>query len=839
MEGGTPNPTYTMKISINVSVVFWGSMLTVLFPVRASPALERVANTTLQMPQVPQSFGYKTEKAFGNLSFSAPVAVNTPPGETNRVFVVEKGGKIFAITNLANPAKTLFLDISKRIVVSDAEGLFGIAFHPGYATNGYFYLGYNVRTTTGAGTGAHYRVARFQVSPDDPNAALADSELPLITQKNKSANRTCNDLAFGPDGYLYIAVGWVSSTTYPANHSQKVDGDLEGGILRVDVDKKPGSVPPNLHSASSDNYAVPADNPFVSATSFNGIAVDPALVRTEYYATGLRNPWRIAFDSATGQLYCSDAGETGREEINLIVKGGNYGWAFLEGTVKGPRASATPAGFGSMGPIHEYNHVGISVVIGGVVYRGDRLSQLQGAYIFGDYVTGNIWALRSAGTNLVPSQKLLSESGIVAYGSDPSNNDVLLVNYDSGSIKRLVHSATMLGTPLPATLADTGAFSDLQSLTPQAGIVPYDLNVPFWSDNAIKTRWFSVPNPNQKITFGAETSWLFPTGTVWIKNFDGVPSSGRRLETRFIVRNANGVYGVTYRWGNSTTNATLVPEEGLDEEFEIEDGGSKRKQIWHYPSRAECLTCHNTVSGLTLGFNSHQVNRPFNYPRGVENQIGALSDAGYFQKSVTNLHTLRALAPATNTSVSVEYRVHSYLAANCVQCHQPGGIGRGLFDARISTPLSLAGLVNGALLNPLGDLENRVIAPGSLPRSVLFSRVANLGEQHMPPLATSVLNERAIDLLRDWITSLLVVPPKDFALRLAAEIKNGQVQLQFTRPANRAVEIQCSDDLSGKWQALQVDGNEPVFDVSDTEVTVIDQATPARARFYRAEIKEP
>src|SRR5207249_3404943 len=141
----------------------------------------------------------------------------------------------------------------------------------------------------------------------------------------------------------------------------------------------------------------------------------------------------------------------------------------------------------------------------------------------------------------------------------------------------------------------------------QAGIIPYDLNVPFWSDNARKTRWFCIPDATQTIAFNANSPWLFPTGAVWIKHFEleltnGIPESARRLETRFIVRNATGVYGATYRWGDSMSNATLVAEEGLEEEFEIDDGGGiKRKQTWHYPSRAECLTCHAPVAGHVLG----------------------------------------------------------------------------------------------------------------------------------------------------------------------------------------------------------------------------------------------
>src|SRR5262249_23157219 len=148
------------------------------------------------------------------------------------------------------------------------------------------------------------------------------------------------------------------------------------------------------------------------------------------------------------------------------------------------------------------------------------------------------------------------------------------------------------GTPLPPTLADTGAFTNLMTLTsafdpllPAVGIVPYDINVPFWSDNAAKSRWFSVPNTSLTIGFNTHGNWSLPTGTVWIKHFNleltnGVPSSTRRVETRLLVKNAGGIYGAVYRWGNSATNATLVSENGLDEPFAINDGGILRTQIW-------------------------------------------------------------------------------------------------------------------------------------------------------------------------------------------------------------------------------------------------------------------
>src|SRR6185436_13558211 len=224
-------------------------------------------------------------------------------------------------------------------------------------------------------------------------------------------------------------------------------------------------------------------------------------------------------------------------------------------------------------------------------------------------------------------------------------------------------------------------------------------------------------------------NWSFPPGTVWINHFaleltNGVPASARPVETRFLVRTATGVYGVTYRWGDSRTNAALVGEEGMDEEFAIQDGGVTRNQVWHYPGRSECQACHTAVGGYALGFNTAQLNRNYSYARGTDNQLRALSQAGYFSAALDNLHSFRALAAATNNAWSLEYRVRSYLAANCAQCHQPGGLAVGTWDARASTPLVQSGLINGTLLNNLGNPDNRVIKPGSLDLSVLLRRIS-------------------------------------------------------------------------------------------------------------------
>ena len=877
---------------------------------RATGPLQRVENETLsRLPTAPPIFGYTATNAFPNLALTNPVCITSPPGETNRLFIVEKHGRIVVITNLAAPTRTVFMDITSRVTtgsdtgasgVSDERGLLGLAFHPGYTTNGIFFVFYTGNATT-VSTGLHDILARYHVSATDPNQGDASSEVRLIAQRDQYNNHNAGDLHFGPDGYLYVSLGDEGGGDDTGQNSQRIDKDFFSAMMRLDVDKRPGSLAPNPHPSSTTNYAVPPDNPFVNTTSFNGLPVDPNQVRTEFWAVGLRNPWRFSFDPLDGTLYCGNVGQGTRESIDIITKGSNSGWNYWEGFYQRTNSSQIPSGFVLTPPLIDYPRSQGVAVMGGVVYRGQRLSQLYGAYIYGDYGSGRIWALRHDGTNVTENTQLFVDdansfgaAGVVAFGTDPGNGDVLYADVRNGTnsaIKRIVYNSTQTGASLPTTLADTGAFSDLTTLTPNAGIVPYDINVPFWSDNALKSRWFSVPNTNLTISFSPNANWSFPTGSVWIKHFEleltnGVPSSRKRIETRFIVRNQSGVYGITYRWGDSLTNATLVPEQGMDESLVIDEGsGVLRTQIWHYPSRQECLQCHTGGGGLALGFNTAQMNREYDYDGSVTNQLAALSQAGYFDTPVTNVHALSALAQATNSAVSLEYRVRSYLAANCAQCHEgPGSVQEVPWDARITTPTSQAGIINGSLLQNAGDTNNRVIAPGSLAHSMLLSRISTRGANQMPPLDSTIVDTQAIALVSAWITNDLPKyesfadwqisyfgstnsveanaygdPDGDGARnyleyltgtnptnsldawRIAVSAMGDSAHVSFPQIANRGFQVQSATSLANpiSWTPVNAPGNMPFFSVSNRVGSVDDTILSQTNKFYRVEVSEP
>ncbi|HND00415.1 MAG TPA: hypothetical protein PKW90_30085, partial [Myxococcota bacterium] len=287
----------------------------------------------------------------------------------------------------------------------------------------------------------------------------------------------------------------------------------------------------------------------------------------------------------------------------------------------------------------------------------------------------------------------------------------------------------------------------------------YSVNAPFWSDGAEKRRWFSLPQTNMFIQFSASNNWVVPPGAIWIKHFDlvtnEVTGAKRRLETRFLVKNPTSLYGITYRWEPGATNARLVDDDGLDEDIVIWSAGDQtRPQRWSYPSRSACLACHTLNAGGLLGFSTVQLNGDHDYPdSGLSNQLLALAHAGYFQGTIPPPASLPRLVPANHPTASLEYRVRSYLDANCSACHQPGGSAPNTWDARFITPTAGTRIIEGALNDQGGDVANRLVTPGDLDHSEIFTRINSRGPKQMPPLASSRLDDASIELLRTWISS--------------------------------------------------------------------------------------
>lgn len=317
---------------------------------------------------------------------------------------------------------------------------------------------------------------------------------------------------------------------------------------------------------------------------------------------------------------------------------------------------------------------------------------------------------------------------------------------------------------VPRRLSEVGAFADTASLTPTAGLVAYDVNVPFWSDGAAKRRWIALP-AGQTIRFAATGAWHFPPGTVFIKHFEIPAAAGhpaRRLETRVLVRDAGGgVYGVTYRWRDDNRDADLVSDSITLPVPEASTGK------WYFPSSRDCRTCHTAVSGGVLGVKADQLNRPFE--SNGENQLTLWAREGLFASDAMPANPARYLRLATSDdrSRSLPDRARSFLDVNCANCHQPGGVA-GYFDARFETPLESQHLIDGPVLINLGIDHARAIAPADVWRSMVLNRVETSAGTKMPPLAHLTFDPDGAALLREWIKSLPgrpVLPPPAIAPR--------------------------------------------------------------------------
>lgn len=313
----------------------------------------------------------KLVRAFPELRIVRPTVFTTAGDGTDRIFTTTQQGIINVMPNDQKVTETSpFLDIEERVMYKDKEneeGLLGLAFHPKYKENGEFFVYYTTRDA------AHTSViSRFRVSKNDPNKADPKSEEEIMRIPQPFWNHNGGNIIFGPDGYLYIGLGDGGAANDPMKNGQNLN-TLLGKILRIDVDRTEGD----------KKYAIPKDNPFVGKEN----------ARPEIYAYGVRNIWGISFDEKTGLLWAADVGQNLWEEIDIIVKGGNYGWNLREGFHKFADTQDEKRE-GLIDPIWEYHHdVGKSIT-GGHVYRGERLPELQGYYIYADYVSGKVWALK-------------------------------------------------------------------------------------------------------------------------------------------------------------------------------------------------------------------------------------------------------------------------------------------------------------------------------------------------------------------------------------------------------------------------------------------------------------
>lgn len=730
---------------------------------------------------------WAVEIAYPNLTFTDPLAMLDIPDQSG-FYIVGKPGFIWKISDDPNvDEKELVLDISNMVDTDGDAGLINAILHPEFgqanSTNkDYLYLIYryhpdgNISACEGS---AFLRLSRFTKKQNSP-LFDPDSELVLVQHFDPHCWHMGGGMFFDDQGFLNFFFGDAGGASDEFETTQQIDKTFFGGLLRIDVDKKPErshpirrqlTDPPNkpteLPSSFTQDYFIPNDNPWQDE---NGSILE------EFYALGFRSPHRGTFDSVKKQIWVGDVGQGAREEISVVEKGGNYQWPYKEGKKKGPKAKPDPLIGEEYSPIFDYKRSQGNAIIGGFVYRGSKFARsLSGQYIFGDHGTLNIWALNPENGEIIflaniPPSGIRDKNGISSFATDSEGEIYILklfgTNQDGGVIYKLKPEVPIVDPP--KLLSQIGAFSNLENLKPADGFIPYAVNTPFWSDGASKKRWIAVPNdgdhnmPEEQIKFSRTGEWRFPSGTVFMKHFDlpldeNNPSLTQRVETRFIIiAEDHSAYGLTYKWNDAGTDAELLISEDQKNFSITRSDGTQETQTWSFPSRTACNTCHNANAGFILGVKTRQLNGELTYSSGVtDNQLNTWHHLNLFVHPF-NLEALTSfpkMVSLQDQDASLESKVRSYLDANCAQCHRPNGV-EGLFDARFSTPLELQNLVNTVGISRNTPSHMSIVKPGEPALSELWLRDNKLGENAMPPLNKNKIDQEYIGVLTEWINSL-------------------------------------------------------------------------------------
>jgi glucose/arabinose dehydrogenase len=694
------------------------------------------------------------------------------------------------------------LEWASNTQVGGDQGFYSIAFHPEFGQAGslnanYAYVCYSHKPALTGADENHslWRVSRFTWIPAsgilDPN-----SEFVLISQYDRCSWHNGGAMYFDNQGFLNITAGdgghsdagdGLRGADGALSRTQRLNFGIFSSIFRIDVNNdstkshpirrqplSPTNKPASFPASFTQGYGIPNDNPFL----------DPSgSILEEYFALGLRSPHTAHYDKVAGEVWVGDVGMDEREEIGVLLKGGNGQWGYGEGKAGGPGyLPTTPIGINTP-PLIDYNHnTGGNCIIGGMRYRGAKWnSLLNGKLLYADRGRRKVWAatINEPGREPVIEQILDGfparyEVGIANFCTDTEGEIYIMnlngLNNPDGTILKLV-TAGISAEP-PSLLSQTGIFTNLSTLSTAPGLVPYRTVNPLFSDAAAKKRWIILPNngthdtPSEDITFDEKENWVFPPGTVFVKHFEVVinennPTLIKRLETRFLIcSEGGGKYGLTYRWNEAGTDAQLLTS-GQIEDFTITlQNGTTAPRRWEYPSRSDCMLCHTTAAGQALGVKTASLNEKIYYESTgrTANQLATFNALGMFDRtlSVTELENFLEARNISDATAPLEHRVRSYIDMNCSHCHRPGS-SVDYFDARLSTSLTLQGLINSTIKGHYHELEadGRYLKPGNPNLSALYVRMNNVGNgSAMPPIAKNLVDTKAVEVFRNYLLGL-------------------------------------------------------------------------------------
>ncbi|MBX3412648.1 MAG: PQQ-dependent sugar dehydrogenase [Pirellulales bacterium] len=704
--------------------------------VAATPAANRVLwhNTRLTgSPEPPPP--YTVERTFAKIEWKAPIYLAPVPGTQELVAILQGGeaDRPAKIVRLVDDPETAQMD---PVLEMDRRLIYGLTFHPRFQENGYVYVFSNGPWDQ---PDRANRISRFTATSRSPLTIDPATELPLLEWE--SAGHDGGDLAFGLDGMLYITSGDGTSDSDTFDSGQDV-GNLLGAVLRIDVD----------HTAEDCAYSIPVDNPFLGIEG----------ARRELWAIGLRNPWRMCVDERTGHVWVGNNGQDQWETAHLICRGDNCGWSVYEGShpfylhrQRGP-APIVP-------PTIEHPHSEFRSLTGGVVYYGHALPELDGVYVYGDYSTGKIWGARHDGDTLLEWRELADTTLQIAAFRVDQRGELLVVDHGGGIYRLVPQVTTIEGTPFPTRLSETGLFTSVTEHRPAPGAIPYEVNAPAWADGASAARFLALDGET-KIAYTATGGWNFENGAVLVQTLslpcaENDKCEPRRIETRLLVRRQNEWTGYSYRWNEAQSDAELVDKNGAKQTLiicEEEIPGESSQIVWRFPGRTECLACHSRAANYVLGLSEVQMNRPAGEDRTGENQLERFARGGLFQDALPKpAAELAHLVDPYDRTALLKARARSYLHANCAACHVAAGGGNARMELGFATAADATNLIEARPQHDTFGMANAMlVAPGHPEQSVLLHRLSHRGRGQMPPLVVARVDQRAVELFRDWIAEL-------------------------------------------------------------------------------------
>ncbi len=671
-------------------------------------------------PPPPSTSPARLTRAFPGITLPSPVDMDQAPGDPQHWYV----SSLLAKKIYRFPDRDDATDADVVLDLNALEGrLRSIAFHPDFADNGRVYIQLHNGKDLREGTTIREYTWSQALDAFDPATERIILQVELPHADSSIGEHPGGQLNFGNDGYLYSALGDGTQPGVFSQFSQDTDL-LWGSMLRIDVD-------------NGDPYTIPGDNPFATGGG-----------RPEIYAWGFRHPWKWNFDRATGEIWLADVGWVSREEVNRVVAGGNYGWPLREGQIACPRCevekiTVSVDADSFVEPVIDYDRETGKSITGGYVYRGASIPDLTGVYVFGDYITGKVFALRPDGSGAYAIETIAQASiSLVSFAED-SEGELYALDFKTGYIHALLPNSEQPADDFPSRLSQTGCVDMAEPERALPGLIPYSVQSPLWSDGADKGRWLSLPG-GARIDRMPDSAGDFelPPGTVLVKHFR---LFNRMIETRLFMRHDDGQWaGYSYAWDDSETEAWLLPGASVRDV----DG-----QQWRYPSRSECLQCHTRAAGWSLGLTTRQLNTHQFDGESLYSQLRMFDELDLldFEPDYNLDHPV-----LDNGDASVAARARAYLDVNCAGCHRPGGGGdRSTMDLRRDTPLAAMNLCNARpIVDTLGNPQARLLQPGEPANSILLARMQRRDAYRMPPIGSAIVDAEAVALVADWIGSL-------------------------------------------------------------------------------------